>query len=95
MGFVTRDSAASLRSAGRGHLQFQQTARHVRLPRRIATRIYAADALCKDLVNERKAPQQSAEGTATVSFLGAEGKELNVECAKVGKCPHNLQQSLI
>ena len=38
--------------------------------------------MCKDMVNTRK-ERLAAEGTATVTFLGAEGQEMSIECPKV------------
>ena len=46
------------------------------------TRVYAADAMCKDMVNTRT-QRTASEGTATITFLGAEGQEMSVNCPKV------------
>lgn len=43
----------------------------------------ATDATCRDLVNEPKRNGEVMEGTSTVTFLGANGKEMPVECPKV------------
>lgn len=42
-----------------------------------------ADAMCKDLVNAPRKQEAVQEGIATVSFLGAGGKEITVDCPKV------------
>ncbi len=44
-------------------------------------RVHAADAFCKDKVNTVK--RVNVEGTATVTFLGAGGQSVAVECPKV------------
>ena len=44
-----------------------------------------ADAMCKDLVNAPRKAEAVQEGVASVSFLGAGGKEITVECPKVCK----------
>lgn len=52
--------------------------------RHTSCRTFAAqDAFCKDKVNSSKAPVH-VEGTSTVSFLGAGGQEISIECPKVG-----------
>ena len=44
-----------------------------------------ADAMCKDLVSApRTGSASTQEGNVTVSFLGAGGKEIAVDCPKVG-----------
>ena len=43
--------------------------------------VCAADAFCKDKVNITK--KVSVEGSATVTFLGAGGQSVSVECPKV------------
>ena len=43
--------------------------------------VCAADAFCKDKVNTTK--KVSVEGSATVTFLGAGGQSISVECPKV------------
>jgi hypothetical protein len=48
---------------------------------RTAVRVHAADAFCKDKVNTVK--RVNVEGTATVTFLGAGGQSVAVECPKV------------
>jgi hypothetical protein len=62
--------------------QLQQGPTHNRGGRASTTRVYAADAFCKDMVNERK--QVAATGTAIVTFMGAEGSSVAVEVPKVG-----------
>ena len=49
--------------------------------------VYAskADAMCKDLVNAPRKTEAAQEGVTYVSFLGAGGKEITVECPKVSK----------
>ena len=42
-----------------------------------------AEAMCKDLVNAPRKSEAVQEGVAMVSFLGAGGKEITVECPKV------------
>ena len=42
-----------------------------------------AEAMCKDLVNAPRKSEAVQEGAAMVSFLGAGGKEITVECPKV------------
>lgn len=42
-----------------------------------------ADAMCKDLVNAPKRAETASEGVVMVSFLGAGGKEISIECPKV------------
>ena len=59
-------AAAPLPRRGRGH----------------CTSVYAADAMCKDMVNTRT-QRTASEGTATITFLGAEGQEMSVDCSKV------------
>ena len=46
-----------------------------------------SDATCRDLVNEPKQMAGSQEGTASITFLGAKGKEMHVECPKVDLFP--------
>ena len=43
--------------------------------------VCAADAFCKDKVNVTK--KVSVEGSATVTFLGAGGQSISVQCPKV------------
>ena len=51
--------------------------------RSTAGKVYAAqEAFCKDKVNTVKGPVK-VEGTAAVSFLGAGGQEITIECPKV------------
>jgi hypothetical protein len=38
--------------------------------------------MCKDKVNSTKAPVR-VEGSSAVSFLGAGGQEITIECPKV------------
>ena len=38
--------------------------------------------MCKDMVNTRT-QRTASEGTATITFLGAEGQEMSVDCSKV------------
>ena len=38
--------------------------------------------MCKDMVNTRT-QRKASEGTATITFLGAEGQEMSVDCSKV------------
>lgn len=85
MALLANSGAVLQINSSRAPVQLLQPSSQVRQPRCLAVRVQGADALCKDLVNERKAPQQTADGNATVSFLGSEGKELKVECAKVGQ----------
>lgn len=61
----------------------QRIAWLLRAQQRASVKVRAADALCKDLVNEPKRQRQSVEGSSTVTFLGAGGKEMSVECPKV------------
>lgn len=76
----------------------QRASRPAQKQRKACLKVRAADALCKDLVNEPKRLQQSTEGSSTVTFLGAGGKEMSVECPKVspkchlrGAAPGNCQ----
>ena len=51
--------------------------------RRMSCRTSAAqDAMCKDKVNSVKAPVR-VEGSSAVSFLGAGGQEITIQCPKV------------
>lgn len=51
--------------------------------RQFVVRTFAAqDAFCKDKVATPKT-SVAVEGTATVSFLGAGGHEIRIECPKV------------
>lgn len=80
-----RSVTAGSQSAGpAAHVnESQRASRRVQRQRKADVKVRAADALCKDLVNEPKRLQQSAEGSSTVTFLGAGGKEMSVECPKV------------
>ncbi len=50
-------------------------------------RVFAAqEAFCKDKVNTVKEVVK-VEGTATVSFLGAGGQEITIDCPKVRASP--------
>ena len=63
-----------------------QTGRITRQNRNLRTRVFAAqEAFCKDKVNTVKEVVK-VEGTATVSFLGAGGQEIAIDCPKVGIC---------
>lgn len=61
--------------------QLQQAPTQHRSSRTSVTRVYGADAFCKDMVNERK--QVAATGSAIVTFMGAEGSSVAVEVPKV------------
>ena len=65
--------------------QLQQAPTQHRGSRGSVARVYAADAFCKDMVNERK--QVAATGSAIVTFMGAEGSSVAVEVPKVAVQP--------
>lgn len=73
--------------------ELQQHTRSTTKQKRSVVRAQSADALCKNLVNSPKKPQESVDGSATVSFLGAGGKAMSVECAKVELLSHTLGSS--
>jgi hypothetical protein len=60
-----------------------QSGRNRRQTRKTGTRVFAAqEAFCKDKVNTVK-EVVNVEGTARVSFLGAGGQEITIDCPKV------------
>jgi hypothetical protein len=73
--------AASHRAAGPSAAPAHSAAApHARRAPRAAR---AADKMCRDAVSTPKT-ESTATGTAVVTFLGAGGKAVEVECAKVG-----------
>ncbi len=63
--------------------------------RNIASKVYAAqEAFGKDKVNTVKGPVK-IEGTATVSFLGAGGQEITIECPKVCAGPYTSHDKML
>jgi len=51
------------------------------------------DAMCKDQVNTPRQSEPSDGGVASISFLGAGGLEITVECPKVNFSPtHTYMQ---
>ena len=85
-------SSAEMRISARDHslIQIELPLARAALPERAAQKMLCrpvragkADAMCKDLVNAPRSSLDAQEGVAMVSFLGAGGKEITVECPKV------------
>ncbi len=53
--------------------------------RTVISTAVASETFCKDVVNVRK--EVKAEGSAMVTFMGAEGSVVTVECPKVPPLP--------
>lgn len=71
------------RLAAQGACPLASAAPRRHAARRGAVRVQAADAFCKDMVNKPRESNAVVEGVSKVVFLGANGVEVEVECAKV------------
>lgn len=74
----TRGSLQSCSTSGRAHTSSRSSRGRCRHLRTAAKQ----DTYCKDVVNIKK--EVKSEGVARVSFLGAGGHEIQIDCPKVG-----------